>query len=121
MNPETTRPHPPPGLPGVRAAATPMRAVDRTPPGRDAADSLFRLVVVHDTSAGRRVPVTFRTVPDDSEAWRWRCETCGTSRTTTCPHTWTAALAIARDVLGLTKAPPTSSPTTTPPRQEQHR
>lgn len=57
-----------------------------------------RLLLVEDPEAGV-ITVRWRLTPS---AHIWRCGSCGRMTAADCPHTFSAALFLARDLLGLT-------------------
>jgi hypothetical protein len=74
----------------------PARGVDLNT-GRKRND---RLVIVTDPDAGE-VRVRWNLARDEV----WRCETCGPMQGAECPHTFSAGLLLAEDLLGLTRVP----------------
>lgn len=57
------------------------------------------LVTVHDD--GQDIPVRWRLGRYET----WRCDVCGPQPRPTCPHTFAAALRLAEELFGLTRAP----------------
>lgn len=62
-----------------------------------------RVVAVTD-ELGAEVLVRWRLVRS-GDAWRWRCAACGPQVEAGCAHTFAAGLALAEELLGLTRVP----------------